>query len=132
MVCNRVIKCYPNEKQTIKTAHILVACRHTILARRLCQSTFNKKKKKGPDGQLINDLPDGKDCTFDPYGGDVTELAPTQERQWSFRKVRDRQRQFLLRTTFSVVKGVLELDYPVEIYDPLSPSASSALSLTLR
>ena len=33
---------------------------------------------------------------------------------------------------FSVFKGVLERDYPVEIYDPLSPSASRALSLPLH
>ena len=31
-----------------------------------------------------------------------------------------------------MINGVLELDYPVEIYDPLSPSASRVLSLTLR
>ena len=49
----------------------------------------------------------------------------------SFRKVRAWQRQFLQRTTSSVVKGVLELDYPVDIYDLLTPPASSALSLTL-
>ena len=137
VVNDRVVKCTPNEKpkykQQVRAAHILVARRHIILARRLCRSIFNKKKKKkGPDGQLINDLPDGKDCTFVPYGGDVTEIAPTEERQVKFRKVRARQSQFLARTTSSVVKGVLELDYPVDIFDPLKPSTSSALSLTLR
>ena len=65
--------------------------------------------------------------------GNMTELSPIQERQLSFRNVRDQQSQFLQHTTFSVAKGVLELDYPVEIDDPLSTSfASRALSLTLR
>jgi len=140
LVCDRIIRCLPNEnppiKKQVRAAHILVVRRHITLAWRLCRYTINKKKKKkkkkGHDGQLINDLPEGKYCNFVPYGGDVTELPPTQERQLQFKKVRERQSQFLKRTTFSVVNGELGLDYPVEIYNPLSPSASRVSSLTLR
>ena len=50
VVCDRVIKCFPKEKpptkKQVRAAHILVARQHIPLARRLCRSTFNKKKKK--------------------------------------------------------------------------------------
>ena len=101
------------------------------MACRLLRSALNKKKKR-TNGQIINDLPDGKDCTFVPYGGDDKDQVTTQERQHSFGKVRDRQRQFLKRTTYSDVIGVLELDFPLESYDTLSSSETRTLSLTLR
>jgi len=70
-VVDRVIKCFPKEKpptkKQVRAAHILVARRHITLASRLCRSTFNKKKKKKKgNGQLVNNLPDGKDCNFVP------------------------------------------------------------------
>jgi len=77
-------------------------------------------------------LLDDKDCNFVSYGGNEKEPALTQEHQMSFKKPRDRQRKFLKRTMYSEVNGVLELVYPVEIYDNLSPSESRMLSLTLR
>ena len=57
------------------------------------------------------------DACFIPYAGDKWDVTPTASRQHWLHRAREHQRNFRFNSRATVVQGVLELDYPIELLD---------------
>ena len=120
-VNNQVIKLSPDDKVPrkvqVRGAHVMCSRQHMKPVATICRSIFNRPPKKNADGQFEINLPFGMDARFIPYAGDKWDVTPTASRQRSLRRARDNQRAFISNSRATVIQGVLELDFPIELPD---------------
>ena len=93
----------------VYAVHVLCDASKRTATNLLLKALYNRKKAKD-----IAQLPEGKMFKYAPYYANREDLMPGVQRRNLLRKLRIKQQQFQEKHTTAPLKGVLDLDLPLD------------------